>query len=115
MKCQSPIPYGSAACPSCGQRYMMAPPGGQRLGDDAGMRALLPVGRTALSIVAGYLGLVCLVFFFLGPIALLVGILAVRDLKRQPGMHGMGRAIFGIVMGSLGTAVLLLLIAVKIT
>jgi hypothetical protein len=83
---------------------MMAPPGGHRIGDDAGMRALLPVGRTALSIIAGYVGLLCLVLFFLGPIALLLGILAIVDLKKKPGSHGMGRAVFAIVMGTLGTA-----------
>jgi hypothetical protein len=27
---------------------------------------------------------------------------AVRDINKHPGSHGMGRAIFGIVMGVLG-------------
>ena len=106
MKCQTPIPYGAGVCPRCGQRYMMAPPGGQDLGNDAAMRALLPVGRTALSIIAGYVGIVVLVFFPLAPIALILGILAVLDLKKKPNMHGMGRAVFAIVMGSAGTALL---------
>jgi hypothetical protein len=72
------------------------------MGADPVMRAILPVGRTALSIVAGYLGLgaiVCLP----APIALGVGIWAVVDLRKRPGMHGMGRAVFGIVMGAIGT------------
>lgn len=42
------------------------------------------------------------------PFALLTGILAVRDIRRNPHKHGMGRAVFGIVMGGL---VSLLLVA----
>jgi hypothetical protein len=70
------------------------------------MRALLPVGRTPLSIVAGYVGLTSLLCLP-APLALAIGIWAVVDLKKKPGMHGMGRAVFGIVMGGLGTATLL--------
>ena len=76
------------------------------IGADPVVRALIPVGRTALSIVAGYLGLTVLLCAP-SPLALAVGIWAVIDLKKRPGMHGMGRAVFGIVMGAVGTAVLL--------
>jgi hypothetical protein len=31
----------------------------------------------------------------------------VREIRRNPSKHGMGRAIFGIIMGALGTLVLL--------
>jgi hypothetical protein len=75
------------------------------LGDNAVARMLLPVGRSGLAIAAGYAGL----FAFLvvpAPLALLLGILAVRDLKNHPKKHGMGRAVFGIVVGALGTALL---------
>ena len=75
-------------------------------GADPVVRALLPVGRTALSIVAGYLGLT-VILCVPSPLALAVGIWAVVDLKKRPGMHGMGRAVFGIVMGAVGTVVLL--------
>ena len=82
----------------------------QRLGDDAGMRMLLPVGRSGWAIAAGYLGLFCLIIFP-APIALVISIIAIWDIRRskrtdQP-KHGMGRAIFGLVMGFLGTACLL--------
>jgi hypothetical protein len=36
--------------------------------------------------------------------------MAVRDIRRNPKAHGMGRAIFGIVMGALGTALLALIV-----
>src|SRR5476649_2367289 len=76
------------------------------LGDNAGMRMLLPVGRSVWAIAAGYLGLVS-VLCVPGPLALFAGIMAVREIRRDPTKHGMGRAIFGIIMGGFGTALLL--------
>jgi sugar phosphate permease len=72
------------------------------------MRVMLPVGRTGLSIVAGYLGLLAL-FVVPAPLALAVGIWALVDLKEHPDKSGMGRAIFAIVMGALGSIALALL------
>ena len=69
------------------------------------MRMLLPVGRSGWAIAAGYLGLLA-VLLLPAPFALLTGVLAVRDIRRHPDRLGMGRAIFGIVMGALGTVVL---------
>jgi hypothetical protein len=71
------------------------------LGDDPAMRLLLPVGLSGWAIAAGYLGLVS-VLCIPAPFALLTGILAIREMNRNPKKHGMGRAIFGIVMGGLG-------------
>lgn len=70
----------------------------QNIGDDLGMRMLLPVGRSGWAIAAGYFGLFS-VLFFPAPIALFLGIMAIRDIRRNPKRHGMGRAIFGLVMG----------------
>lgn len=67
---------------------------------------VLPVGRSALAVAAGYFGLFSLIFFP-APFALLLGILAIRDIRRHPGKHGMGRAIFGVVMGALFTILLI--------
>ncbi len=77
------------------------------LGDDPGLRMLLPVGRSGWAIAAGYLGLVS-VLCVPGPLALIAGLLAVRDMRRHPEKHGMGRAVFGIVMGALGSVGLVL-------
>ena len=80
-----------------------------RIGDDAGIRMLLPVGRSGLAIAAGYLGLFSLIILP-APIALIVSVLAIRDIRNHRDdphpKHGMGRAIFGLVMGLLGTGVL---------
>jgi S-formylglutathione hydrolase FrmB len=50
------------------------------------------------------------VFLLPAPLALAIGIWAIADLKKQPDKHGMGRAIFGVVMGGLGTLLLLALV-----
>lgn len=76
------------------------------LGDDAALRMILPVGRSMWAIAAGYLGLFS-VLIIPAPLALLCGIVAVIEIRRNPKKHGLGRAIFGIVMGGLGTALLL--------
>jgi uncharacterized protein DUF4190/zinc ribbon protein len=98
---QEDAPY----CMNCGQVLVqVVPPAVQDLGQDPAIRMLLPVGRSGLAIAAGYLGLFA-TLCFPAPIALLVGILAIRDIKRHPEKHGMGRAIFGVVMGALGTVI----------
>lgn len=72
---------------------------------------LLPVGRAPLAIVAGYLGLLSLIPF-VGLIAITSGLLAVRQIKKNPGQCGMGRAVFGVVGGFLGTAFWIVLVVV---
>jgi hypothetical protein len=69
--------------------------------------ALAPRPRSKWAVAAGYLGL-CSVILFPAPFALVAGILAVRDLKQHPDRSGMAGAIFGIVMGVLGTALIVL-------
>jgi hypothetical protein len=83
------------------------------LGDDPALRLLLPVGRSGWAIAAGYLGLIS-VLCFPAPLALLFGILALREMRRNPRKHGLGRAIFGIVMGVLGTLGLILVVIAMI-
>lgn len=69
---------------------------------DESIKWVLPVGRSGWAIAAGYLGLFSVVAIG-APFALLTGILALRDIKRRPGLGGKGRAIFGIVMGAICT------------
>ncbi len=75
--------------------------------DDPGMRMLLPVGRSLLAIFAGYAGLFA-VLLFPAPIALILGILAVIDIKKHPDKLGMGRAVFAIIMGAIFSTLLAL-------
>jgi len=81
--------------------------------DQAALYWLLPVGRSGWAIAAGYLGLFS-VLLVPGPLALLCGILAVRDIRRHPGKGGMGRAIFGILMGALATGLISLVVIASI-
>ena len=94
----APVPQADYAPPQ-------APYQPRPIGDDPLMRMVLPVGRSIWAIAAGYLGLLSFLIVF-APFALTTGILAVVDIKKNPRKHGMGRAIFGIVMGSLGSIVL---------
>jgi hypothetical protein len=81
---------------------------------DALTRMVLPVGRSAYAIVAGYLGLFSVLLVF-APFAILFGLLAVRDLKLHKDKLGMGRAVFGIVMGAVFTIVLIVMIILSFT
>ncbi|MFN8167429.1 MAG: DUF2510 domain-containing protein [Candidatus Nanopelagicales bacterium] len=67
---------------------------------------LLPTGRSGLAIAAGYAGIAALLCFLASPVALVLGILALRELNAQSTKHGKGRAIFGIVTGALGSLLL---------
>ena len=71
---QTPYPYAQAS----------------NIGNDAGMRMLLPVGRSWWAIAAGYMGLFSLLIFP-APIAIILGIIAIIDIKKHPGKHGIGR------------------------
>jgi len=78
------------------------------IGQDAGIRMLIPVGRSGWAIASGYLGLIALfplvgLPFAIG--AIVTGILAIREIRRDPTKHGMGRAIFGLIAGGLMTVV----------
>ena len=72
--------------------------------DDAALRMIVPIGRSGWAIAAGYLGLLSLIPF-VGVIALAIGIVAVRDLRKHPDKHGAGRAWFGIIAGGLSVLI----------
>ncbi len=71
----------------------------------ASTRMLLPVGRTPLAIVAGYVAFLS-ILLVPAPVSLVLGVCALAQLRRRPGAYGRGRAIFAIVMGALFTVAL---------
>lgn len=73
---------------------------------DAGTQWLIPVGRSGWAIAAGYLGLFRVIPIF-APIALAISLVALSDLKKKPHLSGKGRAVFGLVMGSIFTLLLM--------
>lgn len=105
-ECGRSISDVALSCPQCGRPALvpvpLPVPEMKSLGDDPVMRMLIPVGRSGWTIAAGYLGLMS-VTLLPGPLAVVLGIVAIMDIKRHPHRHGMGRAIFGIVMGLAGT------------
>jgi len=81
-------------------------------GSDA-LKYILPVGRSAWALAAGYLALFA-IFLIPAPAALFCGIMALREISKNPRKLGKVRAIFGIVMGIIGTALLAILLVVNI-
>jgi hypothetical protein len=98
-------------CPHCTRTPLRTVATQDPLGNDPAMRLLIPVGRSLWAIAAGYAGLFALLVFP-APLALILGIIAIRDMKLHPEKHGMGRAVFGLVTGALGTCVLLMFIII---
>jgi len=79
----------------------------------AGDRALewtIPINRSGLAVAAGYVALLSFPILVAGPVGVLLGVLALRDLRRNPERLGRGRAWFAIVYGGLGTALLVYLL-----
>lgn len=72
------------------------------------LRAIVPIGRSGYAIAAGYLGLVS-VLLIPAPFALVVALVAIRDLAQNKEKHGWGRTLFGLVMGGVFTALLIVL------
>lgn len=104
--CGTQMIEGAMTCSGCGWSETRS---SSSIDLDPTMRMLLPVGRSAWAILAGYSALFS-VLIFPAPFALLFGILALHDIKKDPSKGGKGRAIFGIVMGSIFTILLLFLI-----
>jgi len=106
FSCGAQNPKDAPYCVRCGQVLVQVvpQPGVGGFEDNPAIRMLLPVGRSVWAIAAGYAGLFALLCFP-APIALILAVIAIRDIKRHPEKHGMGRAVFGLVMGILGTLV----------
>lgn len=75
---------------------------------------ILPTGRTWQSVVAGYVALFAIVAWFLGPVALGLGIWGLKA-SQKGGAHGRGRAVFAIVVGALSSVAALAFIVMSIT
>jgi hypothetical protein len=113
--CGSQNDAGAGRCASCGEALPRVPrpedSRGDRLPLTLRLRTLIvPPNASRWAIAAGYAGLFAIPCAFLwapGPIAIVLGIVGLRDLKRNPDRRGRGRAWFGLVTGVLVTSFLI--------
>jgi len=77
--------------------------------EDKALGWVIPANVSVWAILAGYFGLLS-VLLLPAPIALILGLIALYDVKTHPGRTGMGRAIFAIIMGILAPLLIVLLI-----
>ena len=98
---------GAVAALTAGQAV-----GGAPIGPDGdAMRFIAPTAQTSgMALLSGYLGIFGFFFCALGPIAILTGFLGLRDLKKNPHKHGVGRAWTGIILGGIQTLIGLYLV-----
>lgn len=101
--CGAKVPDNAKVCIKCGCAVLNV---AARLADtdeSSGIvRMLVPVGRSGWAIAAGYMGLFSLIPFLIpGVLAVVFGVLGLKDIKAHPEKHGAGRAWFGIIMGAL--------------
>jgi hypothetical protein len=123
--CGQPILPGALQCARCGQTLTAGNPHAPQspnpfadrqvyeaaavyppprpAADDPALRLVIPIGQSPWAVAAGYVGLFSIAICFLGPVAVLLGILGLRQIKRNPQMHGGYRAIVGIVLGALSS------------
>jgi hypothetical protein len=99
-QCGQPLSPAAKFCGACGTAVVAPAPSAA---PDPALRFVVPIGRSGLSILAGYLGLFSPLVVF-APFALVCGVLALRELRRRPELLGRGRAWFGAIAGALFTA-----------
>jgi hypothetical protein len=81
-------------------------------GEDSGLSTIIPYTnpKALVAYYCGVFGLIPVLGFILGPVALIFGILALNYVRRNPTAKGTAHAIVGIVLGTLSTMGHLLLL-----
>lgn len=82
-------------------------------GTDPTLRWILPIGRSWQAIAAGYVALFATVLWFLGPIAIWLGVAALRAAEARD-VGGRGRARFAIIVGVPATLAMLIYLVTRI-
>lgn len=107
-KCGRQVSTQGRFCPGCGAPVAAGPAAApaqpaqeaQHLGDNAGMRFVLPIGCSGWTIAAGYCGLLSfipLVGLLLAVLSIVFGIIGLVSVSRNPHKHGIARVVIGWV------------------
>lgn len=70
-----------------------------------GLEILVPINRSGWSIAAGYVALFNIPFLITAPFALILGIVGLIDIKKNPSRAGRGRCWFAIIYSGLALAI----------
>ena len=81
--------------------------------DSKYLKFVIPVKQSGWAIAAGYVGLFS-ILVLPAPLAVVIGLVALRDIRNRPNMQGEGRAWFAIIFGGFFTVVLLVLLTIGI-
>ena len=108
-RCGAQLQSGASFCSSCGEKVTASPQtaevkGKRYLGDNVGMRLLLPVGCSGWAIAAGYCGLFSplpFVGILLALLSVIFGIIAICVITRNPHKHGVARIVIGWIFVAL--------------
>lgn len=68
---------------------------------DRGLEMVIPINRSGWALAAGYVALFSVPFVFLAPIGVILGIVGLLDLRKNPSRAGRGRCWFAIIYGGL--------------
>lgn len=90
------------------------PPQNRPAAPNGCLALVIPIGRSGWAIGAGYLGLLS-PLVIPAPFAILCGVLAIKDINKNPEKLGVVRAWFGIVAGSAVMLVVLVNIILSVT
>lgn len=66
-----------------------------------GLEMVMPINRSGWALAAGYVALFSIPFVFLAPVAVILGIIGLLDLKKNPSRAGRGRCWFAVIYGGL--------------
>ena len=106
--CGNKLDEKAVMCPRCGTSVQ--PKVVLNNDNNAALRMLIPIGRSGWAIAAGYAGLLSFIPG-VGLLAIVFGILGLKDIKSHPDKHGAGRAWLGIVLGVVFSLFSLLIIS----
>ncbi len=109
-KCGTQISEGSAFCQNCGApapgAAATAPPAAQATAQPVQTVTAFKTNSFAIiSLIAGIVSLFFSFYFIIAIVAIIFGVLALSQIKKNPAQKGKGLAIAGIILGAGGVII----------